>query len=163
MKKGTQLPKNILSPVEDLDDDEDEDDFTNYKISPIDDEESHIYAKITRPAPYMIQRFQQQPFPSNPSISSLESNDSQNLSSLDSANTFNNKNASNVNASVPTPLATQAKKKPFVIKNLYVKPEREEKMANQIKFTQRNEYIGDSDDEDDQYVTLLPVQKSMPL
>ena len=162
MKKGTQLPKNILSPVEDLDDDDDdEDDFTNYKISPIDDEESHIYAKITRPAPYMIQRFQQQPFPSNPSISSLESNDSQNLSSLDSANTFNNKNANNVNEQVPKPLATQAKKKPFVIKNLYVKPE--EKMINQIKFTQRNEYMEDSDDEDDQYVTLLPVQKPMPL
>ena len=58
---------------------------------------------------------------------------------------------------------TAAKKKPFVIKNLYVKPDKDGKMVNQTKFTQRNEYIGDTDDEDDQYVTLLPVQKSMQM
>ena len=54
--------------MEDFTDDEDDGD-RGYKISPIDDEESHIYAKIGAPASFMMQRFQQQPFPSNPSIS----------------------------------------------------------------------------------------------
>ena len=54
--------------MEDFTDDEDDRD-RGYKISPIDDEESHIYAKIGAPASFMMHRFQQQPFPSNPSIS----------------------------------------------------------------------------------------------
>ena len=90
----------LLSPMEDFTDDGD--DMAGYKISTIEDEESHIYAKIGAPASFMMQRFQQQPFPSNPSISSIESSGSQNLSSLDSANSF--------------------KKKPFIIKNVYVNP-----------------------------------------
>ena len=156
MKKGKQLPRNILSPMEDYTDDE-EDSFTNYKISPIDDEESHIYARIGKPPPYMIQRFQQQPLPSSQSISSLESTGSHNLSSLDSANGFS-----------PNPNPEQ-QKKPFTIKNLYVRPpERlgEDKAgAKQTKFHVEAENVADNDDDndDDQYVTLLPTaQRTLP-
>ena len=159
MNRGTQLPKNILSPVEDLDDDEDEDDFTNYKISPIDDEESHIYAKLTRPAPYMIQRFQQQPFPSNPSISSIESSGSQNLSSLDSANSFMNKQRMKEEMKMVSP----DKKKPFIIKNVYVKPPEERHVVKQTKFMLNNDPEDSDDDADDQYVTLLPTAKLPPV
>ena len=148
MKKGKQLPRNLLSPMEDLTDDED--DITNYKISPIDDEESHIYAKIGAPASFMMQRFQHQPFPSDPSLSSLESSGSQHLSSLDSANSFNNNKQGKMNSA--------EKKKPFVIKNLYVKPPEERPAVKQTKFMLKKDNQEYSDDEDDQYVTLLPAQ-----
>ena len=49
MKNAKQLPKNLLSPVDDFTDDED--DFgTNYKISPIDDEEwtAHSFANYPK-------------------------------------------------------------------------------------------------------------------
>ena len=52
----------LLSPMEDFTDDGD--DMAGYKISTIEDEESHIYAKIGAPASFMMQRFQQKPFPS---------------------------------------------------------------------------------------------------
>ena len=55
-KSSRPLPKNILSPVEDYSDD---DDYEEYKISPIDDDgESHIYAKLARPGThsYMMPR-----------------------------------------------------------------------------------------------------------
>ena len=152
VKKNRQLPKNLLSPQEDFSDEED--DITNYKICPIDDEESHIYAKLTRPLPYMMQRFEQQPLCSNTaSISSLESSSSHHLSpalsSLDSANSeFRIRNT-------PQPAVTFPAKRPFVIKNLYVKPDN-----NQTEFMMKQNKINaieDSDDDDDQYVTLLPV------
>ena len=152
MKKGKPLPRNLLSPMEDFTDDEDE--INGYKISPIDDEESHIYAKIGAPASFMMERFQQQTFPSNPSISSIESNGSQNLSSLDSANSFMNKLKMK---------EEERKKKPFVIKNVYVKPPEERQvMVKQTKFRLNNDQEESDDDEDDQYVTLLPNKQLPP-
>jgi len=159
MKNAKQLPKNLLSPVDDYSDDED--DFgINYKISPIDDEESHIYAKLTRP------HYGKQQFPSNPSISSLDTNDSQSFSSLDSANSaFNRKVPPLPSSRISKPNQTETRispkvKKPFVIKNLYVKPNREENCVKQTKFIKNNifvsDIIDDEDDKDDQYVTLLP-------
>jgi len=150
MKNAKQLPKNLLSPVDDFTDDED--DFgTNYKISPIDDEESHIYAKLTRPHSYGKNQFS-----SNPSISSLDTNDSQSFSSLDSANSAFNRKV----PPLPSSRISPKVKKPFVIKNLYVKPNREENCVKQTKFIKNNVYVGDiiddEDDKDDQYVTLLP-------
>ena len=157
VKKNRQLPKNLLSPQEDFSDEED--DITNYKICPIDDEESHIYAKLTRPLPYMMQRFEQQPLCSHTaSISSLESDSSLHispaLSSLDSANSeFRRKNTQQ-----------SPSKRPFVIKNLYVKPDNNEQLINQKDFMMKNNKINaidDSEDDDDQYVTLLPAQPNL--
>ena len=144
------LPKNLLSPQEEFTDDED--DMTDYKICPIEDEESHIYAKLTRPLPYMLQRFEQQPLCSNnASLSSLESGGSQQLSSLDSANSeFRRKNTPHSGLMCPA-------KRPFVIKNLYMRPENYEnyELNNQINA------IEDSEEEDNQYVTLLPAQLNL--
>ena len=157
VKKGKQLPRNLLSPMEDFTDDED--DMTGYKISPIDDEESHIYAKIGAPASFMMQRFQQQPFPSNPSISSIESSGSQNLSSLDSANSFMNKQRMKEEMKMVSP----EKKKPFIIKNVYVKPPEDRHVVKQTKFMLNNDPEDSDDDADDQYVTLLPTAKLPPV
>ena len=158
VKKCRNLPKNLLSPQEDFSDVED--DITNYKICPIDDEESHIYAKLTRPLPYMMQRFEQQPLCSHTaSISSLESAPSLHispaLSSLDSANSeFRRKNTQQ-----------SPSKRPFVIKNLYVKPDNNEQLINQKDLMMKNNNqinaIDDSEDDDDQYVTLLPAQPNL--
>ena len=145
------LPKNLLSPQEEFTDDED--DMTDYKICPIEDEESHIYAKLTRPLPYMLQRFEQQPLCSNnASLSSLESGGSQQLSSLDSANSeFRRKNTPATGLMCPA-------KRPFVIKNLYMRPDMRPEnyeLDNQINA------IEDSEEEDNQYVTLLPAQLNL--
>ena len=146
-KHSRNLPQNLLSPQEEFTDDED--DMTDYKICPIEDEESHIYAKLTRPLPYMLQRFEQQPLCSNnASLSSLESAGSQQLSSLDSANSeFRRKNTPQTGLMSPA-------KRPFVIKNLYMRPENYD-LNNQINA------IEDSEDEDNQYVTLLPAQLNL--
>ena len=148
-KKTRNLPKNLLSPQEEFTDDED--DMTDYKICPIEDEESHIYAKLTRPLPYMLQRFEQQPLCSNnASLSSLESGGSQQLSSLDSANSeFRRKNTPQTGMMCPA-------KRPFVLKNLYTRPDSYE-LTHQINA------IEDSEEEDDQYVTLLPAQQNLPV
>ena len=148
-KNNRNLPKNLLSPQEEFTDDED--DMTDYKICPIEDEESHIYAKLTRPLPYMLQRFEQQPLCSNnASLSSLESGGSQQLSSLDSANSeFRRKNTPQTGLMCPA-------KRPFVIKNLYMRPDNYER-NNQINA------IEDSEEEDNQYVTLLPAQLNLQL
>ena len=92
---------------------------------------------------------------------SIESNGSQNLSSLDSANSFMNK--MRMKEEMTKRVSPEKKKQPFVIKNVYVKPPEERQMAKQTKFMLANDQGESDDDEDDQYVTLLPTKPLPPV
>jgi len=140
LKNSNNFPRNLIR-----DHQNEADDIPNYMLTPLEDE-SHMFS--TSHKPFMIQRFEKQPLPSNTSFSSM--NTSPFSSSLESANSAMDSPCSSVSKQIPN-----EHEKPFRIKNIhvsgrnqmYTKPSENAK-AN-LKFT-----LGD--DSDDQYVTLLP-------
>jgi len=139
-KQSNHLSRNIIRDHQD-----ETDNIPNYMLTPLEDE-SHVFNNSNKP--FMIQRFEKQPLPSNASFSSI--NTSPFSSSLDSANSAMESPGTSI-----TKQFTNEHERPFRIKNIhvsgrnqsYMKPAENAK-AN-LKYT-----LGD--DCDDQYVTLLP-------
>ena len=138
--KQSNLSRNIIRDHQD-----ETDNIPNYMLTPLEDE-SHVFNNSNKP--FMIQRFEKQPLPSNASFSSI--NTSPFSSSLDSANSAMESPGTSI-----TKQFTNEHERHFRIKNIhvsgrnqsYMKPAENAK-AN-LKYT-----LGD--DCDDQYVTLLP-------
>lgn len=143
-KKANQLPRQLLS------DDEDEpDDIPRFVLTPLEDE-PQTFHKSNKP--FMIQRFEKQPLPSNPSFSSM--NSSHISTSIDSEI-----------SNVETPFSSMARQttyeceKPFLIKNVHVSG-RNQMFPKPTENTKANMQYTLEDDSDDQYVTLLPSPHS---
>jgi len=143
LKNSNRLPRNLLS-----DDEDDHDVPPQYILTPL-DEESHIYSKTHKP--YMIQRFENQSLASNPSFSSIEFS-CPTSSSLNSAN-------SDMDAQFkPMPKESTNESGRYIRGNnvhvsltnhMFAKP------ASNAKANMK--YTLEEDDDDDQYVTLLPA------
>jgi hypothetical protein len=145
LKQSNKLPRNILRDY-----DKEADNISNYLLTPLEDE-SHMFNNSQKP--FMIQRFEKQPLPSNNSFSSI--NSSPFSSSLESGNSAMESPCGSV-----TKQFVNEHEKPFRIKNIHVSGRNQvytkptEKAKANIKYT-----LGD--DSDDQYVTLLPSDQTV--
>jgi len=140
LKHPDNLPRNIIR-----DHQNEGDAIPNYMLTPLEDE-SHMFNSSHKP--FMIQRFEKQPLPSNTSFSSI--NTSPFSSSLDSANSAMDSPCSSVSKQFP-----KEHEKPFRIKNIHVS-ERNQMYTKPSENAKANIKFTLGDDSDDQYVTLLP-------
>jgi len=140
LKHPDKLPRNIIRDYQN-----EGDTIPNYMLTPLEDE-SHVFN--TSHKPFMIQRFEKQPLPTNASFSSI--NTTPFSSSLDSANSAMDSPCSSVSKQFP-----KEHEKPFRIKNIHVS-ERNQMYTKPSENAKANIKFTLGDDSDDQYVTLLP-------